>query len=145
MVALLLTLLIQSPAAATPTVDLPVSLERVRQGLARKPVFDFPRSRAWIPVFRSRVQVPMLLEGDAWTDTSMIPVWVQTSTPALQFEFLQTVTPPETRASTIHPCCDVLPAVSAVTRYIGKRVEAVKQGRAKREVEAAMRAAGIRR
>jgi hypothetical protein len=87
----------------------------------------------------------MLLFGDAWDETSLIPPWIRPSAPPMHFDFLTSVTPDEVRSSTLHPCCDVLPLVSAVGGIVSKRVQAAKQERAKREVERAMRAAGIRR
>jgi len=63
----------------------------------------------------------------------------------MHFDFLASVTPQEVRSSTLHPCCDVLQLVSAVSGIVSKGVRAVKQRRAKREVERVMRAAGIRR
>ena len=65
--------------------------------------------------------------------------------PATHIEFLQEVTPEEVRASTVHPCCTVTPVIEAVADFVRGRVRAAKETRAKREVEEAMRAAGIRR
>lgn len=143
---LLVTLLLQSPAQPAQTVDLPVSLDRVREGLARPGRFELPPPRPLRrPLFRIRIDQPMLLTGEAWEDRSVTPPWVRPSTPPLHYDFLSSVTPQEVRSSTVHPCCDVMPVLEAVSGLIGKGVRAAQQRRAKREVERAMRAAGIRR
>jgi hypothetical protein len=96
-------------------------------------------------LFRIRIEQPRLLLGNAWDETSLIPPGIRPSTPPMHFDFLSSVTPEEVRSSSLHPCCDVLPLVSAVSGMVGRRVQAAKQGRAKREVERAMRSAGIAR
>jgi hypothetical protein len=45
----------------------------------------------------------------------------------------------------MYPCCTVTPVISAVKSFIDNRVRASREKSAKREVEEAMRAAGIRR
>lgn len=140
-----LVLLLQSQAPSTQSIDLPVSLDRIRAGLATAGLFDPPPPRPWrLPIFRIRVE-QWQLEGNPWDENSFAPVWVQPSTPPLQFQFLQSVTPDEVRSPSVHPCCDVMPAVTAARSLVTKGVRAVKQARARREVEQAMRAAGIRR
>lgn len=142
MVAILLVLLLQSPATTGQAVDLSVSLERVREGLARPNRFRVPPPRPMKrPLFRLHVEQPRLLTGEAWDDTSLMPLWIRPSGPPAHVDFLAAVAPEEVRGSTLHPCCDVLPIVEA----IGKRLQAGKRGRAQREVARTMRAAGIRR
>ena len=145
MVHALLVVLLQSSAPAVPQPDLPVSLDRVRQGLARPSRFAVPPARPWQRLFRTKVEALWQPEGNAWDDTSLVPLWVQPSMPAFHMDFLQTVTPEQVRAPAIYPCCDVMPLVSAVSDFVGKRIQAIKQNRAKREVENAMKAAGIRK
>ena len=148
MTALLLVLLLQSQTAQTPTVKLPVSLDRVRDGLAKGGVFDTPAPRPQLrrrPVFRTRVNARMILEGTAWDDRSTTPLWVRSTASPLHIDFLQAVTPEEVRSSTVHPCCDVMPVAKTVTGFIGNRIQSWKQGRAQREVEKTLRAAGIRK
>ena len=146
MVPLALFLLLQAPARPPEPVELPVSVDRIREGLARPPSpFDLPPPRAWRAVFRVKVEAWVPFEAPAWADDSPVPLFVRPSAPPLQFEFLQSVTPEEVRASTVHPCCNVMPAVSAVGSAIRNGIRSVKEKRAKREVEEAMRAAGIRK
>ena len=142
MVPILLVLLMQSPPPAVQAVDLPVSLDRIRDGITRPARFQVPPARPLRrPLFRIEIDQPVFLFGEAWDNTSIVPPWIQPPAPPVHFDFLAAVTPAEVRSSTLHPCCDVLPLVGAVSR----RVQSVKEGRAKREVERAMRAAGIRR
>ena len=146
MVSILLTLLLQAPPPTAQTVDLPVSLDHVREGLARPGRFQVPPPRPpRRPLFRVRIDQPMLLTGEAWEDRSVTPPWVRQSAPVAHFEFLSSVTPQEVRSSTVHPCCNVMPIVDTLGGLVGKGIRAVKDKRAKREVERAMRAAGIRR
>ena len=145
MLAMVVAILLQSPAQAPPPVELPVSIERIRKRLARPPIFDPPPPRAWRAVFRMKVEAWVAFENPAWTDDSPVPLFVRPSAPPLQFEFLQSVTPEEVRASTVHPCCDVMPVVTAVGSAIRSGMRSLKEKRARQEVEQAMRAAGIRR
>jgi hypothetical protein len=142
---ILLALLLQSPPPTMQAVDLPVSLERIREGLARPPRFDPPRPRPGrTPVFRVKVE-QIFLEGHAWQEKPPVAPWVQPLIPLPHVEFLEAVTPEEVRASTMYPCCTVTPIISAVKGFIDSRVRASREKSAKREVEEAMRAAGIRR
>lgn len=143
---ILLALLLQSPAPPpAQAIDLPVSLERIREGLARPPLFDPPRARPWrAPIFRVKVE-QIWLEGHAWQEKPPVAPWVQPLIPLPHVEFLEAVTPEEVRASTMYPCCTVTPVISAVKKFIDSRVRASREKSAKREVEEAMRAAGIRR
>jgi hypothetical protein len=146
MMTVLLTLLLQAPPPAGQTVELPVSLDRLREGLARPGRFELPPPRPpRRPLFRIRIEQPMLLTGEAWEDRSVTPPWVRPSAPTVHFDFVSSVTPEEVRSSTIHPCCNVMPVVDAVSGLIGKGIRAAKERRAKGEVERAMRAAGIKR
>lgn len=123
-----------------------MSLERVREGLARPGRFQLPPPRPWRrPLFRVRVEQWIPFENDPWDDTLPTPPWVRPPAPAVHFEFLSAVTPEESRSPTVHPCCNVTPALGAIGGFIKARIRAGKEQRAKREVENAMRAAGIRR
>ena len=143
--SILLALLLQAPAAPAQAIDLPVSLERIREGLARPPLFDPPKARPWrAAVFRVKVE-QIWLVGNAWDEKPPVAPWVQPLIPLSQVEFLNAVTPQEVRASTAYPCCNMTPVISAVKSFIDSRVRASREKSAKREVEEAMRAAGIRR
>lgn len=142
MLAIAIVLLLQQPPAAQPA-ELPVSFDRIREGLARPGRFDPPPPRAW-RVFRTRIEGWIAFEDKPWESRSPTPLWVQPSAPPAHFEFLQSTTPEEFRAATVHPCCDVIPAITTASRFIGKQVRSIKERRAKREVERAMQAAGIR-
>ena len=146
MLPVLLALMLQSPASGDQQGRVPVSLERIREGLARPGRFELPPPRPLRrPLFTVEINQRMLVFEDPWVDTSPTPPWVRPSTTSYHYEFLSAVTPEEVRSATLHPCCDVLPVVGAVRDFVGKRIRSVKERRAKREVEEAMRAAGIRR
>jgi hypothetical protein len=145
-VSVLLALLLQSPATGDQQAKVPVSLERIRQGLERPGRFDLPPPRPLRrPLFKVEINQRMLVFEEPWVDTSPTPPWVRPSTTTYQYDFLSAVTPEQGRSSTLHPCCDILPALGAVRDFVGKRIRSVKERRAKREVDEAMRAAGIRR
>jgi hypothetical protein len=142
MVPILLALLLQSAPTAVQAVDLPVSLERIRDGITRPGRFETPPARPLRrPLFRIQIEQPVFLSGDSWDETSVVPPWIRPSAPPVHFDFLASVTPEEVRSSTVHPCCDVLPLAGIVSRQLQR----AKERRATREVERAMRAAGIRR
>jgi hypothetical protein len=140
MVAMLFALLLQAPSQAPP-VQLPVSLERVREGLTRKPALEIPAHSPWAGIFRVRVE-GWRFEEKAWAEPS-VEGWIRSAAPQSHVDFLQTVTPEHFRASTMYPCCDVMPVVESVTNLVRGGVRAIRQARAKREVEQAMKAAGI--
>ena len=145
MVAVLLAILLQTPAQASPPVELPVSVERIRAGLARRPSpFEPALARPFRGIFRVKIEAWDAFPDKPWERDLPVPPWVRPLAPPAQFEFLGSVTPEEFRASTLYPCCDVLPVIGAVGKAIGGAVRSAKERRAKREVEEAMRAAGIR-
>jgi len=147
MVLVLVALLAQSPPPAAQQVDLPVSLDRVREGLARPGRFDLPRPRPWRrPLFRVSTEGrPFEFENEAWDDTTFTPPWVRPLAPTAHFEFLSAVTPEESRSPTVHPCCNVTPVVGVIAGLVKDGVRAAKERSARREVERAMREAGIKR
>ena len=140
MVAMLFAVLLQAPPQVPP-VQLPVSLERVREGLTRKPSFEIPAHSPWEGIFRVKVE-GWRFEQKAWAEPS-VEGWIRSAAPQSHVDFLQTVTPEHFRASTMYPCCNVMRAVESVTNLVRDGVRSIKQARAKREVEQAMKAAGI--
>lgn len=146
MVPLLFAVLLQAPQTPPPPVELPVSLDRVRQGLARPGLFELPPPRPWArPLFRVTVDEWLPFDTGAWESTSIVPPWVRPHRPTYQYEFLSMVTPEEVRGPTLHPCCNVTPLIEKVGQLVGSGVRAVKKARAKREVERVMREAGIKK
>jgi hypothetical protein len=143
MVALLFAALLQAPQ--TP-VELPVSLDRVRAGLARPGRFERPLPRPRTrPLFRVEVEQWVPFETDPWESTSIVPPWVRPHRPAYQYEFLSMVTPEAVRGPTLHPCCNVTPLLGKVGELVTNAVRSVKKARAKRELERVMREAGIKK
>ena len=147
MLEIVLAALIQAPAPVEQTVTLPVSLDRVREGLARQGIFDPPKPRVWRGlVFKATVEERyFVLDSSAWAETWLVPSYVQPSSPPAHFQILQSVTPQQIGGASAGVGVDVLPALGAAKRYIGKRLYAAKERRAKKEVAEAMRAAGIRK
>lgn len=123
-----------------------MSLERVREGLARPGRFDAPPPRAWRrPLFRVSIDQWIPFENDPWDHTLPTPPWVRPLAPAGHFEFLSMVTPEGSRSATVYPCCNVTPLVGVVAHVVKRVVRAGKERSARREVERVMREAGIKR
>ena len=142
MLSILLTIALQA-AAAPPPPELPVSLDRIRERLSRPPLDMPPPRPLGRPLFRVRIDQDVVLDGTPWDEPRPGPSWFRPRTPPEHFDFLRTVTPEDFRSGVLHPCCDVLPAVEAVGGVIKAGIRSIKQRRATREVEEAMRAAGI--
>ena len=145
MVTIVVAVLLQAqPPPPAPPVQLPVSLDRVREGLSRPSPFEIPPHSPFAGVFRVTVEAWEPFERKAWVEATA-QGWIRGAAPQSHIDFLQKVTPEEFRASTVYPCCNVIPAIEAIGSFIGGRVRAIKEARAKREVAEAMRAAGITR
>ena len=143
MFAAVVALLLQAPAPAPPP-QLPVSLDRVRQGLSRPSRFEVPPRNPFTLVFRLNVEAWEPFDETIWAKATE-DGWVRAFAPQAHIDFLQEVTPEEFRSSTVYPCCNMMPVVQAVGGFVQNRVREIKQSRARREVAEAMRAAGIPR
>ena len=141
MLAVVVALLLQSPA---PPAQLPVSLDRVRQGLTRPSRFEIPPRSPWGRVFRVKVEVWEPFEDTIWAKATEHG-WVRASAPQSHVDFLQAITPEEVRGATAYPCCNATPVLESVTAFVRDRVRSSRESRARREVAAAMRAAGLAR
>lgn len=129
---------------ATQPVALPVSIDRIREGLERPPSrFEPPLPRPFRGIFRVKIEAFEAFTEKPWERDLPVPPWVRPLAPPAHFEFLQSVTPVEFRGATLHPCCNVSPVISAVSSFVGDQIRSIKQRRAKREVERAMRDAGL--
>ena len=149
MVTVLFAVLILAAPQASPAPELPVSLDRIREGLARPRSFELPPTRSWNrPLFRVKIEEerPRLeFTTKTWEETGIVPPWVRPHRPTYHYEFLSLVTPEEVRGPTLHPCCNVTPIIEKVGELITDGVRSVKKARAKREVEKVMRDAGIKK
>ena len=146
MLGLCLVLLLQAPPATGQPIDLPVSLDRVRAGLQKAGVFDPPPPRPWRgPIFRMTITNRKMLDEIPWAETWLVPDYVKPTAPPVHFEFLKAVTPEEHRAPTLYPGANIGAGISAIGKFIGKRIRASQEERARREVEEAMKAAGIKK
>jgi hypothetical protein len=136
----LLLLLQAQPAAPPPEPSLPVSLERIRRGLESPPGTVTVTSSApgLPPVFRMEVQEQSLEYEHLWQDGSLTPAYVRPTRNLYQHEFLGAVTPDLFRATAVHPCCDVLPAIEYVGRTLRQGLRKSSESRARREVRKAI-------
>jgi hypothetical protein len=145
MVAVVLVLMLQAtPPTRQPPVELPVSLDKVREGLSRRSPFEIPPHSPWARVFRVKVEAWEAFAPKVWAEPSA-QGWVRAAAPQSHVDFLQSTTPEHVRSSSMYPCCNATPALETITTFVQGRVRSIKEGRAKREVAEAMRAAGIAR
>lgn len=136
-----LTLLLQAqPVPAAPPPAPPVSLERIRRGLEepRATVTVLSVEAGLPPIFRMEVQEPFLAYEQLWRDDSLTPTFVRPSRGLEHHEFLGAVTPDLFRGTAQHPCCDVLPAIEALTSSIKRGLRKRAESRARREVQKAL-------
>ena len=139
---LLLTLWLQAQAPAQPVAPdpLPVSLERIRRGLAEPadPIARLTVTPGLPPVFYIRVEAEGLEPERLWRDGTMVPAYVRPTRDLYQHEFLGAVTPELFRSTAQHPCCNVLPLVGAVSKQIRGAYRKYSESRARREVRKAI-------
>jgi hypothetical protein len=144
MLAIVFATLLQAPVQPADQIALPVSVDRIRKGLAQpRSRFEPPPPRAFRGIFRVKIEAFEAFTEKPWERDLPVPPWVRPLAPPAHFEFLQSVTPVEFRGATLHPCCNVSPVISAVSSFVGDQIRSVKQRRAQREVERAMRDAGL--
>ena len=130
----------QPPPPAPP--PLPVSLERIRREL-RRPAgpFEAPEVKVGLPsVFYVMVEEALIDPERLWENGTLVPVYVRPTRNLYQHEFLDAVTPEEFRSTAKHPCCDVVPLLSAAARKIGGAYRKYSESRARREVREAIKA-----
>jgi hypothetical protein len=148
MIPLLLGVLLQASQTVTGP-DLPVSLDRVRAGLARPAVFELSPPSPWRrPLFRMRIEEQrhdIDFDAPVWQERGIVPPWVRPHRPTYHYDFLSRVTPEEVRGPTLHPCCNVTPILEKVSDVLANGVRTIKKARARREVERVMRDAGIKK
>lgn len=145
MVAVVFALMLQAQTPAPqPAVQLPTSLDKVREGLTRRSPFEIPPHSPWARVFRVKVEAWKPFEDKIWTEASA-QGWIRAAAPQSHIDFLQSTTPEHVRSSSIYPCCTATPAIETIATFVRGRVRSIKEGRARREVAEAMRAAGIAR
>jgi hypothetical protein len=131
----LLAMLLQAAPPERQTLDLPVSVERIRRKLEREdPTLSAPPPT--VPVFRMRVTERRIPDDRLWQEDRVAPSYVRSRQPLYHYELLSMTTPEAFRSATLYPCCvPVLPAVQAVQRAVRRAVRSYAQGRAKRAVE----------
>jgi hypothetical protein len=131
----LLAMLLQAAPPERQTLDLPVSVERIRRKLAREdPILTAPPPA--VPVFRIRVTERRIPSDLLWQQDRVAPSYVRPQQPLYHYEFVAKTTPEASRSATLYPCCvPVLPAVRAVQRAVRRAARSYAQDRAQRAVE----------
>ena len=141
-VMLALLLLQAQPATVPPSESAPpVSLERIRRGLESPPatVTVVSSSPDLPPVFRMEVRERPLPYEHLWQEDSLTPTYVRPTRPIYHHEFLGSVTPDLFRATALHPCCDVMPALEAAGGFLKRGFRKSSESRARREVQKALK------
>ena len=140
-VVLTLLLGIQTPVtAAQPAEAAPAtSLERIRQGLEQPPATITIQSADpnLPPIFRMEIRDRPLPYDHLWT-RDWVPSYVRPTRGLYHHEFLDQVTPDFFRATSVYPCCPVLPVVNFLRGTLGK-TSSGGESKAKREVKKALK------
>jgi hypothetical protein len=128
-----------SPQAPPPVENLPVSVERIQQALAKPE----PEKTVKIPtVFRVTVEGRSnnLLRLAPWdpANDSPIPPWVRPRIPLYHYEFLMMVTPEAFRAGVLFPISFTVP-LDPLVDEIREAWQRRREARARREVDEALR------
>lgn len=139
---LVLALLLQAQPPPPAPAPLPVSLERIRRQLQTPPgPFDAQPVNIGLPsAFYVMVEEALIDPERLWENGTLVPVYVRPTRNLYQHEFLDTVTPEMFRSTAKHPCCDVVPLLSAAARKIGGAYRKYSESRARREVREAIKA-----
>lgn len=130
-----LLLCLAQPAAE----QLPVSVERIQQALAR-PAPEKPLQIP--PVFRLTIEGRPMRFPPPWdpANDTVIPAWVRPRMPLYHYEFLMQVTPEEFRAGVLFPITiDVLPGIEQIADAIKEAMRRRREERARREVDEALK------
>jgi hypothetical protein len=126
-----------------PADELPVSVERIQQALA-KPEPD--KAIKIPPVFRvtveGRSKSPFLLAPWDLANDTLVPAWVRPKMPIYHYEFLMMVTPEEFRAGMLFSA-SISNLLEPVARRLADEIQEAwqrrKEGRARKEVDDALR------
>jgi len=140
-VALTLLLGIQVPVTAGQPAEVApaTSLERIRQGLEQPPATIMIQSAdpTMPPIFRMEIRDRPLPYDHLW-ERDWVPSYVRPTRGLYHHEFLDQVTPDFFRATSVYPCCPVLPVVSFIRGKLGKPSSA-GESKAKLEVKKALK------
>jgi hypothetical protein len=128
-------------AQPAPANELPVSVERIQQALAKAE----PGNAVKIPpVFRVTVEgrTPFLLAPWDPANDTLVPAWIRPKMPIYHFEFLQMVTPEEFRSGVLFSA-QISTLLEPVARRLADEIREAwlrrKEARARKEVDDALR------
>jgi hypothetical protein len=115
-----------------------VSLERIRQALESPPATVTVESTNpnLPPIFRLEIRDRALAYEHLW-EQNWVPSYVRPSRGLYHHEFLEQVTPDLFRATSMYPCCPVLPIVNFIRGKLGK-TGPEKESNARSEVKQAL-------
>jgi hypothetical protein len=140
-VVLILLLGIQTPGtAAQPAEVAPAtSLERVRRGLERPPSTIMIQSTdpSMPPIFRMEIRDLPLPYDHLW-ERDGVPSYVRPTRGLYHHEFLDQVTPDFFRATSVYPCCPVLPVVDFIRGKL-RKTSSGGESKARLEVKKALK------
>jgi hypothetical protein len=137
---LLLDLQTPAPPAEPPEPAPAVSLDRIRRGLESPPttVTVLSTSPDLPPIFRLEIRDRPLPYDHLW-EHSWTPAYVRTTRGLYHHEFLTDVTPDFFRATSVHPCCPVLPLVNFLADRLRKGTAGNAESKARLEVKKALK------
>ena len=133
-VAIALLLQAQAPEATPPPAT---SLDRIRRGLDTPPAsVTVASSNPDLPtIFRLEIRARPLPYEHLW-DQGSVPSYVRPTRPLYHHEFLEQVTPDLFRATSMYPCCPVLPLLAKLVRSgPNKEAEAKARLEVKKELQ----------
>ena len=140
-VVLTLLLGIQTPVTAGQPAEVApaTSLERIRQGLEQPPATIMIQSADpnLPPIFRMEIRDRPLPYDHLW-ERDWVPSYVRPTRGLYHHEFLDQVTPDFFRATSVYPCCPVLPVVNFLRGKLGK-TSSGGESKAKLEVKKALK------
>ena len=140
-VVLTLLLGIQTPVTAVQPAEVApaTSLERIRQGLEQPPATIMIQSADpnLPPIFRMEIRDRPLPYDHLW-ERDWVPAYVRPTRGLYHHEFLDQVTPDFFRATSVYPCCPVLPVVNFLRGKL-RKTSSGSESKAKLEVKKALK------
>lgn len=139
MTPVLLAAMLVAQSPSTESIDA-VQLELIRKALAEAPALHVERANdsADRPVFRLVIEARQPVTP-AWSTGTTIPSYVRPRSTAYHYEFLQQVTPEQSRASTLYPVgVDIVPLLKALIKSTRAEMRRREEERARREVRQAL-------
>jgi len=131
-----------TPASASSNVDnLPVSLDRIREQLAREPAFSVNLLRALdIPVFRTETKSDLVFRPDPnyWKDDD-VGAYVRPSVNRWQYDFMKMTNPNLPTGYGPGGGADVLPAIQSAFSAIRHGFQSRDEARVRQQIKDELR------